>query len=155
MPQSSGIQVSSKRMVFTPVSKNAHLTWKSLCLQVLKVAISFRVTAKPMVGFLLYVGSWIILNLTMVCFSLAEPALSQHNLCNSNLIRILCDSLLRPYSFCNLLHFKISCPLSDLLHMPLPPVSACSYCVCHTLVISPPFPSRIEMQTGKLSRVTS
>lgn len=53
----------------------------------------------------------------MVCLFLAEPVLSQHNLYNSNLIRILCDSLLKPYSFCNPLQFKMSCPLFDLLHM--------------------------------------
>lgn len=74
----------------------------------------------------------------MVRFFLAEAVLSQHNLCNNNLIRILCDLSLKLYSFCNLLQFKISCPLSDLLRL-LPPLSACSYGVRHTLVTGPLF----------------
>lgn len=65
----------------------------------------------------------------MVCLFLAEPVLSQHSLCNSNLIRILCDSLLKPYSFSNPLQFRMSCPLLDLRHMLLPLLSAGSQSV--------------------------
>ena len=39
----------------------------------------------------------------MVCFFLAEPVLSQHSLCNSNLIRIVihCLNLIVPAIYCN------------------------------------------------------
>lgn len=75
----------------------------------------------------------------MVCFFLAEPVLSQRNLCNSNLIRIVCDSLLKPYSSCNLLQLKISCPLPDLLHMLLP-LLFCLFILSGYHMLVPTFP---------------
>lgn len=75
----------------------------------------------------------------MACFFLAEPVLSQRNLCNSNLIRIVCDSLLKPYSSCNLLQLKISCPLPDLLHMLLP-LLFCLFILSGYHMLVPTFP---------------